>query len=78
MNSKENISRRNLIKTVASGAVAMAINKNVYSNNDKNTIIYKIENLVFLLTSLAQTQANPQKTANKLGKSIIAIGIKNT
>ena len=36
MKSKENISRRNLIKTVASGAVAMAINKNVYSNNDKN------------------------------------------
>ena len=36
MKSKENISRRNLLKTVASGAVAMAINKNVYSNNDKN------------------------------------------
>ena len=49
-----------------------------YSNNDKKTIIYRIENFVFLLISLAQTQAHPQNTANKLGKSIIAIGIKKT
>ena len=47
-----------------------------YSNNDKKTIIYKIENFVFLLISLAQTQAHPQNTANKPGKSIIAMGIK--
>ena len=47
-----------------------------YSNNDKKIIIYRIENFVFLFTSLAQTQATPQKTANKLGKSMIAIGIK--
>ena len=47
-----------------------------YSNNDKKIIIYKIENFVSLLISLAQTQAHPQNTANKLGSSTIAIGIK--
>lgn len=36
MKSKENISRRNLIKTVATGAVAIAINNNVYSKKIKN------------------------------------------
>ena len=49
-----------------------------YSNNDKKTIIYRNENFVFLLMSLEHTQAHPQNTANKLGKSIIAIGIKKT
>ena len=48
-----------------------------YSNNDKKIIMYKMENLVFLFINLAQTQATPQNTANKLGKSIMAIGIKN-
>tara|TARA_B100000927_G_C16104129_1_gene324391 strand:+ start:179 stop:376 length:198 start_codon:yes stop_codon:yes gene_type:complete len=47
-----------------------------YSNNDKKIIIYRIENFVFLLINLAQTQAQPQNNAKKLGKSIIAIGIK--
>ena len=47
-----------------------------YSNNDKKTITYKIENFVYLLTSLAQIKAHPQNTANKLGRSIIATGIK--
>ena len=49
-----------------------------YSNNDKKTIIYRIENFVFWLINFAQTQALPQNTANKLGRSIIAIGIKKT
>ena len=49
-----------------------------YSNKDRKTIIYRIENFVFLFIILAQTQAHPQNTANKLGKSIIAIGIKKT
>ena len=47
-----------------------------YSNNDKKTIIYKMENFVFLLINLAQTQAHPQNTANKPGRSIITTGIK--
>ena len=47
-----------------------------YSNNDKKIIMYKIENFVSLLISFAQTQAHPQNTANKLGRSTIAIGIK--
>ena len=38
--------------------------------------MYKIENFVYLLTSLAQIKAHPQNTANKLGRSIIAKGIK--
>ena len=49
-----------------------------YSNNDIKTIIYRIENFVFILISLAHTQAQAQNTAKKLGKSIIAIGIKRT
>ena len=36
--------------------------------------MYRIENFVFLLINLAQTQALPQNTANKLGRSIIATG----
>ena len=47
-----------------------------YSNNDKETITYRIENFVYLLNSLAQMQAHPQNTANKLGRIIIAKGIK--
>ena len=49
-----------------------------YSNNDIKTIVYKIENFVFILISLVQTQAHAQNAAKKLGKSIIAIGIKKT
>ena len=49
-----------------------------YSNNDIKTTVYKIENFVFILISLAQTHAHAQNTAKKLGKSIIAIGIKRT
>ena len=47
-----------------------------YSNNDKKTMIYRIEKFVLLLISLAQIQAHPQNAANKLGSNIIAIGIK--
>ena len=47
-----------------------------YSKNDINIIIYIIQNGLFLQTILAQRQARPQKIDNKLGKIIIAIGIR--
>ncbi len=47
-----------------------------YSKNDIKIIIYIIQNGLFLQTILAQRQARPQKIDNKLGKIIIAIGIR--
>ena len=43
-----------------------------YSNNERKIIIYIIENVLFLQSNLAQTQAKPQKNAKRLGKIAIA------
>ena len=47
-----------------------------YSKKDNQTIMYIIENFLYLSKSLAKTHAVPQKIANKDGKRTIAIGIK--
>ena len=36
MKSKDKISRREVIKTVATGVAALSVNTNIYSNNEKN------------------------------------------
>ena len=47
-----------------------------YSNKDNSTIIIIKEEFLFLVHNLANKKANPQKTANKLGKKITANGMK--
>ena len=67
-NTIDGISQGNPVKIVALK----------YSNNEIKMITFIIEHILFLQSNLAQTQAHPQKSAKKLGKRIIAIGIKKS
>ena len=47
-----------------------------YSNKDNSTTIIIKDESLFLVNSLANKKANPQKIANRLGKKITASGMK--